>query len=244
MLLGAALLAALSLPARAQAPDAQAPQEASALAVERRCTVRSRLGPVVTPLPLELANFLLDHPDVSAAIVRAHKIAPYTITMRGPRRSWADDGEGTRGLITLVRRGERDRLYYGDGTHESSVFPSIRAEAAIAMTLKPLARPGCPDAVETSFDVYVRLKNPVLSGLVKTLRAFVGKTVVRKFGKAFLVADKVGRLMAERPDELSAEVSSLPGLSGEDRARLLELIKPLRGAVPCSTMKAGANYGE
>lgn len=200
-------------------------------------TVRSTLGPVQTPLPLSLANFLLDHPDLSADIVRRHKIAPYVIEMRGPDRSWADDGDGTSGLVVLARRTDTTRLYYGEGTHRSSVFPAIRARAVIVMTLKPVERRGCPDAVDTSFDVYVKLRNPLLAGLVKALRPFLAKTIVRKFSKAFMVADAVGQLMARRPKELEAEVRSLPELSPAGREQLIALMKPLEGAVACSSTR-------
>ncbi len=223
MLRALALAAALGAPALAQGPT-----QAAVDRVLGGYTVRSRLGPVVTPLPPDVAEFLLDHPDLSADLVRAHKLAPYRIEMRGPDQSWADDGEGTKGTITLVRRSSAERLYYGDGTHDAALLPTIRATAVIVMGVKPLPREGCAGSVETSFEVYVRLKNPVLAGVVKTLRPLLSRTIVRKFGKAFLVADQVGRLMARDPDRLAAEAAESPRLSAAERARLVELLRPLR----------------
>ncbi len=189
-------------------------------------TVSSRVGPLETPLPIDLAEFLLDHPDLSAFIVRSHHIAPYVITMLGPRRSSADDGDGTSGIIDLASRTERRRVYYGEGVHRSRIFPPIRADAVIVMELEPARRAGCGPRIRSSFDVYVKLRNPILSGMVKALRVFVRATIIRKFSKAFLVADQVGRLLARDPQSVRRDVAAFP-LSDVDRRRALRLIDAL-----------------
>lgn len=190
-------------------------------------TVSAVLGPAETPLPLEVSNFLLDHPDMSAFIVNRRKIAPYRIEMLGPRRSSADDGEGTRGVVNLIDRTDVHRLYYGEGIHHSRLFPDIRASAVIAMDLSETTGPDRRRRTTTTFHVWVRIKNRFVSGLIKTLRPFVQGTVVRKFSKAFYVADSVGRLMARDPDGIAADVRAYPGLFVEDRAALLEMIARL-----------------
>ena len=191
-------------------------------------TIRSALGPMDTSLPLSLANFLLDHPDLCSFLVRRHKLAPYTIERRSPRQSAADDGNGTRGLITLTQRRDNGRVYFGEGFHESRLLPTIHASTVILMDVREEAGQECRRHITSSFDVYVRLKNPILSGFVKVLRPFVKGMVARIFAKAFLTADKVGRLMAEDPDGIAREMDLFPGISPGDRAVLAELMSLLK----------------
>jgi hypothetical protein len=184
------------------------------------CTVRSRVGPADTPLPLALSNFLLDHPDLSAYLVRVRRIAPYRIEMRSPRQSWADDGDGTAGLITLVERTDTRRLYYGEGAHRSRLFPVIRASAVIEMDLaKTTGADGRPHT-RTVFTVWVRIHNRFVSRLVRILKPFLRRTVIGKFSKAFMVADKVGRLMAKDPAGVAADARGFTELSAAGRADL------------------------
>ena len=229
-----ALCAAACAAARAESfedeaePFTREEYAAAVSAVISSCTVKAVLGPAVTPLPLAVSDFLLDHPDLSAYIVNRHGIAPYRIEMLGPRRSFADDGEGTRGVVNLVEANEQHRLYYGEGVNRSLLFPDIRATAVIAMELSERTGPGGRTQTMTTFLVWVRIKNRFVSGLIKTLRPFLQGTVVRKFSKAFFVADSVGRLMARDPGAVAVDVSLFPSLLVEDRAAILRMIAGLK----------------
>lgn len=204
----------------------EAHAEAAKRTVERR-TVSGSVGPIETPLSLEATAFLLDHPDLSAWLVRRRKIAPYVIEMRGPSRSWADDGDGTTGFIDLIHRGPKRRIYYTEGTHVSAVFPDIRASAVIFMEISAVPRGGCREHVVSSFDVYVKLRSGFLSAMVKVLRPFIKGLIVRKFTRAFAVADKVGVLLATDPEGVGREMLSYPGLSAEDRSSAQKLLSSI-----------------
>ncbi len=192
------------------------------------CTVHAVLGPAETPLPLELSNFLLDHPDMSAFIVNRRKIAPYRIVMLGPRRSLADDGDGTKGIVNLVDSSPGRRVYYGEGVHRSLLFPDIRASAVIEMDLSETLGPDARPRTITMFHVWVRMRNRFVSRLVKALRPFLQGTVVGKFSKAFFVADAVGRLMARDPEAVAGDLRAFPDLFAEDRAAFLAMMARLR----------------
>ena len=228
----AMLLAACAVPSRsaAEAPeDPFTPAEYAAAVGEvvSGFTVSAILGPQETPLPLEVSNFLLDHPDMSAFIVNRRKIAPYRIVMLGPRRSRADDGEGTAGIVTLLEEDAHHRLYYGEGIHHSLLFPDIRAAAVISMDLSEDG----PARTITTFHVWVRIRSRFVSRMVKTLRPFLQGTVIRKFSKAFFVADSVGRLMARDPAGAAEDFRAFPGLFVEDRAKILEMLARLSPSV-------------
>jgi hypothetical protein len=226
------LLLLLTLASGLRASDLDALDRKARRTVED-ASVTSRVGPTTTPLPLELSNFLLDRPDLAAFLVRRRKIAPYRIAMRAPRESSADDGAGTRGVITLVERTDTHRVYYGEGVHHSRVFPDIKAEAVIVMDLAETASPACGPRTESAFTVSVRLNSRLVSALVKTLRPFVRRTIVAKFEKASAVAYKLGVLMAEDPESFVRDAAEFPGLSAEDLAVLKRLLMSLK-APPAS----------
>ena len=219
----ALVLLLLARPAAAQDADDYGKRAAQAL---RACTVSARVGPQETPLSLPAADFLLDHPDLSAAIARNHGLAPYRVVMRAPRQSWADDGDGTRGLIVLIEHEGARRTYYAEGAHSSALFPTIRAAAVVRLELNARPPSGLPPDVVSSFDVCVRMRNPVVSGLVKILRPFLQKTIVRKFSKAFFVAHGIGESLAKDPEPIIAEILAYPDLSDEERAAARKIFRP------------------
>lgn len=225
------LCAALAGPARAAAvEDPFTPAEYTE-AVARTIsgfTVHAELGPAETPLPLAVSNFLLDHPDLSAFVVRRLGIAPYLIQMQGPRRSLADDGDGTSGIVNLLERSDVRRLYYGEGVHRSLLFPDVRASAVIIMRLRAAAASDGTPVTITTFEVFVRMRSRFVSGVVRTLRPFLQKTVISKFSKAFFVADQVGRLMARDPEAVAGEVRAFPVLFVEDRDEFLGMMAALK----------------
>ena len=225
--------------ASAQAPEAAVidpftPAEfASAIRQTKEgFTVRAVVGPALTPLPLALSNFLLDHPDLAAFIINRRGIAPYRIAMQGPRRSLADDGDGTIGLINLISRTETRRVYYGEGEHRSYFFPTIVASAVIVMDLREETGPDGRARTVSTFEVFVRMRSRFVAGVVKTLRPFLQKTIVGKFSKAFFVADAVGHAMANDPAAVASDIREFPPVFAEDRAALLEMIARLPPAFP------------
>lgn len=194
------------------------------------CTVSAMVGPAPTPLPLHVSNFLLDRPELAAFIVNRRKIAPYRIEMLGPRRSSASDGRGTTGVVNLIERSDTHRLYYGEGVHQSLLFPDLHATAVVEMSLHEEPGPDGRPRTVTTFQVFVRLRNRFVSSVVKTLSPFLRATIAGKFTKAFAVANRVALLMTQDPDVIADDIRACPSVFIEDRAALIELIARLKPA--------------
>ncbi|MDE2039870.1 MAG: hypothetical protein KGO96_09100 [Elusimicrobia bacterium] len=209
---------------------------------QKSCTVSAAVGPLETPLSPEWARFLLDHPDLSASLVRSRGIAPYRITMIGPRRSLADDGDGTKGIVSLFESKPERRVYYCDGAHSSRLFPTIHASAVVVMSLEPAPRPGRSAWISSRFDVCVKLRNPLLAGMVHILGPFVRRTILRKFSKAFDSAQRLGVLLSKRPDALLAQILAYPGLSPQDRRLARRLAASLTPHAAASDVTKGPIY--
>jgi hypothetical protein len=192
-------------------------------------TVSAQVGPIETPLAPDWARFLLDRLDLAASIARARRIAPYEITRTAPGTYLADDHDGTKAVLAVVEAGERSRVFYAEGTQKFRMLPSVRAAAVILMSQEPVDQPGCPGHVRTTFTVYARLRSRLLGAVVKALRPLLRDAIARKFSRAFLVAHKVGLLLAEDPAPVAAELLRSPLLSPPERAaaeRLAASLKP------------------
>ncbi|MBI3288548.1 MAG: hypothetical protein HYZ74_03410, partial [Elusimicrobia bacterium] len=183
-------------------------------------SLAAELGPTEAALPLDVANFLLDRPDLTAFILKRRKIAPYRIERQGARRSLADDGEDTRGTVDLVESSNRRRVYYLDGVHRARYLPEIRATAVIVLELREAGK----GRTAATLRVWVRLKNRVLSGVVKAVRPFLRETINRKFRRVFSAAERLGLLMSRDPASFSEDARAFPGLSDGERGAFQRLM--------------------
>lgn len=195
-------------------------------------TIHATVGPIETPISLDLAGVLLDSPDVTAYLIRKHHLALYRITTVAPRRWEADDGYGTRGLVTLAEKKENVRVYYAQGTHSRRRFPTLAGSAVVIMRVSALQRPKGLPRIKAAFEVYVRLRNPVVAVGVKALRPFLQETILRTFSKAFLVAQKLGTLIAKDPDPLFAEILGCPLLPSDQQVTVRESAAAFKRLAP------------
>ena len=227
-------MAAPALLALLLAAGARAEPDYAALVAQTTAayTVTAVVGPLETPLAPEWAGFLLDHLDLTSALVRARGLGPYEIAAAGPGRFAADDHDGTKALVTLVRSLPGSRLYYAEGTHAMKVFPKVRVAAAVFLEQRPVDAPGCPGHVRTTFTVYARLRSRLLSAMVKALRPLLRDAIVRKLSRAFLVAHKLGVLLAQDPGPVAKDILASPLLSPAGRGAAAKLILPLRPQPP------------
>lgn len=192
-------------------------------------TITSLIGPVDTALAPALANFLLDHPDAAADILRSRGLAPYRVTPLGPGRWSADDGRGMTGTVTLLEKSSDGRVFVAEGIVDRPHRPALRAAVLIRMRLVPSSE-GCRPAIRTSYEVSVRLRNPLLSLLLKSMRRFLAHSAEAKFSRAFTAAGKLGELAAAQPDALFAEIAAHPGLSAAERSAVRALEAQSRAA--------------
>lgn len=186
-------------------------------------TTVGTVGPLQNPVTREMYEYLLDHPWVLAAFVNHLGLGSYEAVSRGRDQFWANDGDGTEGLVRLAYHDDTLRLYYIDGAHHGQVFPLVRAKAVVVVRLASPAGQGSAPGVETSLRAYTRLDDPVLDKLVWLLRPLVGDTVTQKLTRSFEVLNQVCGRIAQEPDRAldlapsaalkdSGEVAHLKGL--------------------------------
>jgi len=191
-------------------------------------TTSDVVGPVETPIPLELYGFLVDHPIVTALLVQSLGLASYQFTGRGHHQYWVNDGDGTQALLSLVYQGQTTRIYHLAGYHEGHVFPLVRAKAAVFLRMLPVVTPDGRLAVENTLISYTRLDDPWLAGVVRILRPLIGGAVTRKLSRGFQVTNQLGTLIANDPDRVAQQAGALPQMDPEVMRTLAALLQTSR----------------
>ena len=184
------------------------------------------IGPRQTPIEWSVYRFLITNPPIASSLVRQLELGRYEIVARGENTWWADDGEGTQGLITLTDQYGPTRIYYMEGYHDGRIFGRVYAQAVVFMNAKPGER---EESAETTLALYTRLDEQhwILRNLIKPLRPFLARTVNKIVEKAFAVADALGTRMKEHPDEVAQVAASL---APSESVEVEELTALLRGS--------------
>lgn len=187
-------------------------------------TTTEILGPTRTTVSPQLYEQLLDRPVLLGALANRLGLGAYQVVPRGPREFWVDDGEGTRGVFTLVYQDPTRRIYHVDGFHEGRLFPRVMGKAVFFLSIRPASVPDGGAAMEAALVTYTRLNDPVLAGLVRLLRPLVSGVVTRTMTKGFSVANDLADVIAKEPERIAREVRTLPLLSPEEQTTLLALL--------------------
>jgi hypothetical protein len=204
--------------------------------VVNRATTAGLVGPITTPIPPTLYAYLLDHPAIIASLAERFSLGSYQFAVKGHNQFWANDGDGTQGLLTLLYQDQNTRLYHIDGYHEGHLFPMVRARAAVFLRTTPVMTTEGYPAVETSLVAYTRLNDPVLSALLSILKPLAGEAVLRKLTRGFDVTTRLGLQIAKDPERIIQEVRSLPTIQPDDQRVLTSLLQglpqPVRAPAP------------
>ncbi len=195
-------------------------------------TTSGLIGPIRTPVPQTLYEYLLDHPSLIAALVQKLGLGNYQFVHRGPNQFWGNDGDGTQGLLSLLQREGTTRIYHIDGYHEGHIFPMVRAKAVVFLKIAPTASPAGHPAVDTSLIAYTKLNDPVLSGLVWMLRPLVGEAVTRKLARGFDVTNQLGAAIAQNPDRIIQELPALQTIDPQEQRAFTALLQSLPSPTP------------
>ena len=152
---------------------------------------------------------------------------PLQIGGEGTDRVWANDGEGTEGLVELVYQDSTNRVYYVEGTHTSTVLPDITGTAVVFVKMNPVQDGQGNEMVETTLVAYARLNSRVLAGLVSLIRPLVGNTIARKLTKGVRCRRSVGAGNAATSRSGSLRATDPPPLPHDEVAFLKQALEHL-----------------
>ena len=185
-------------------------------AIIRDYTTANKIGPIQTSLSEPVYLYLLERPPLAAALINRLDLGLYKSEARGPGRFWGNDGEGTSGIVELVYQDHANRIYYVEGSHDSTLLPHVTGKAVVFVRMNPVKDRQGHDAVETTLVAYTKLDSRVLAGLVSLIRPLVSSTVARKLNKGVDLVDRLGREMRQHPDRVLFEATDPPPLPDDE----------------------------
>ncbi len=185
----AALWPALLGSREAFPPDVSAAVERIWLEPTLRRTVNGRSARV----PFDVYVAFLDTPEVTAAAARFRGLGVYEIRALDDDSYWASDGDGARGIATVLRREPRRLVLLSRGAHTGPILGAISGSALTILDLEPQ-----PDVVNPRLTAYVYIDNRVAAALARVLIATFGFLADRKLGEGLRVTAEVAEWAVDR----------------------------------------------
>jgi hypothetical protein len=187
-------------------------------------TTVNTVGPIRAALSESMYAYLLDHPPVATVLIDRLELGLYKSEERGPDRFWGSDGEGTQGIVQLVYKDRRSRLYYLEGSHNSRLLPDVAGKAVVLLRMNPVRESNGAEAMESTLVSYTKLNNRILSGFVSLLQPLIGGVVTGKLRKGAETVNRLGLVMRQHPERVLFEAMDPPALSDRDVAFLKEAL--------------------
>jgi hypothetical protein len=188
-------------------------------------TTANKVGPIQAAIPESMYRYLLDRPPLAAGLINRLDLGLYKAERRGPDRYWGNDGEGTEGLVELVYQDRISRIYYLEGTHYSRLLPNMTGKAVLLLRMTPVKLANGAEAMDSTMVSYVKLSNPVVTGLLSLLRPLIGGTISRKLAKGVKIVNRLGLEMRDHPERVLFEATDPPPFADEDIAFLIDTLK-------------------
>ena len=183
------------------------------------------IGPSQTPIGLVLYGYLLDHPVMTARLMARLGMGTFQITEEGVNRYHVNDGEGAEGSLWIVSHDQHHRIYYIDGEHRSTLFPTVKAKTAVFLQLLPGQTAHSRSNVETLLVSYTRFDDGILARVLHLFKPFVTRAVTSALAKEFSMTHRLGIWIMEQPQRVLEETAALTYTTPDDRQTFLSLLE-------------------
>lgn len=189
-------------------------------------TTVTRVGPIRVAMSEPLYRYLLGEPPFAATLIRRLGLGSYHSQAWGERRFWGDDGEGTKGFVTLVYEDAESRIYLLDGSHESRLLPHITGKAVVFLRMAVVRDHLGNEDMDSTIVAYTKLDNLFLSGLVSFLHPLIRGMVTSKLQKGVETVHRLGVAIRQQPSRVLREAEQPPSLPEQHLAFLRTVLGP------------------
>jgi hypothetical protein len=219
--------AAAESPVPLSALDERAKQHVEALLKDH--TLERSLSLDHPILNQSLHQFLLDRPDVGAAISRSLGIGNYTIRREGPDRFHGYDPDGVEGDMAIYYRDGAHRVYYAEGIAKGGLV-TLRGKTVIFHAFQYRSAGQAQEWVQSRLTIYAKIENPVLAFVIKILEPFIGQLVDPRISKAQGVVKQVSEALVHDPHGTYGRIAASNELPPEDLKTLGDLMGPIESS--------------
>jgi hypothetical protein len=174
-------------------------------------------------LDRELHEFLLNRPDVGAALARLQGLGPYRVRQVGPRVFEGTDGEGAFSVLRILDEAPGLRVFHARGRAVLRFLPDVSGEALVLLETRYEDADGV-DLAHGRLTVYARLDNRFLDRMLRLLIPVIGWVLDRKITKAFLSESRAVELLARDPEKVLARLEDEEPTLGAEVAAFRTLL--------------------
>lgn len=186
--------------------------------VVERYTLARQLKPVRFIGSLKTTDWMMDRPPFAATLAR-HLYPPlerYHITDKGNGHYDVDDLGALRGSVRLIARGPERRIYFVEGQFRSLAH-LLKLSGSMVFTLEYRERwEGNESYVEVDPQLFLRLDNVVVHGILKVLAPLLHGIIDRRVANLTMAAQIVSQRLTKDPGSLYREIRTWSDVRPED----------------------------
>jgi hypothetical protein len=160
-------------------------------------------------------TYLLDHPDLNAALARSLGIAVYRVARTGPGRYQGVDDSGNMGSVEVFGTQRAERAVLERGTSPGWWFGDLEGRVVALVTLTSAG-----NQVRGEVTVWARIDRGVVDRLLRVLGPMLGGFLDRKLREQFGIPFRVAEDAARHPDQFCALLAALSVGSRDERQTL------------------------
>jgi len=180
--------------------------------VVERYTLARQLQTVRIIGTLKITNWILDRPPLAATLAR-HLHPPlerYHITEQGDGLYAVDDMGSLRGSVRLVARAPERRIYFVEGQFRSLAhILTLSGSMVFTLTVREHWE-GNESYVEVDPQLFVRLDNVLVHGILKILAPLIHGVIDRRVENLTAAAQAVSQRLTQDPQGLYREIRTWP----------------------------------
>jgi hypothetical protein len=192
--------------------------DASAREAVERYTLARQLKTAQFLGTLKNTDWILDRPPLAATLARRlhPPLEQYRITEQGNGTYGVDDMGALRGSLRLVARAPEKRIYFVEGQFRSLAH-ILNLTGSMVFTLEFRERwDGNESTVEVEPQLFLRLDNVIVHGLLKVLAPLLHGIIDRRVANLTAAAQVVSERLTKDPHGLYLEMLTWPDLRPEE----------------------------
>lgn len=167
---------------------------------------------------LRVYTYLLDHPDLNAALGRALGIASYRVVHIGPRQYRGNDGSGNVGTIEVLSDEGQERAFMERGLSPGWWFGEIKGRV---VALIGFSSEG--ERVRGTVTLWARIDQGFVDRLLRLLEPMVGGFLDWKLREQLSIAFRVAETASQHTGQFCPLLGELSGDSPDERQALAGL---------------------
>jgi hypothetical protein len=203
--------------------DALSSEHAEALkALEANRTAEVNLPDKDVRAPADVYNFLLDHLDFTAAIVKHLGLGKYDITPAEDADTViVDDKEGVKTSLKLAHNGDGLRVYLSDGTFSGGILPKIKGHGAIVVFWQDKG-----DTVRNRARILFKVDDEFFEKAASMFAPVLEQMLCERAAVFLTTAQKVGEIAQQDRVAFINDIHDAPKIPVDDLAEFIRRFDP------------------